>query len=266
MKKKFNGADRAGEHYGRLIVLGFAGRTKSRHDSIWHCRCECGRKVKIRGANLKRHKSCGCEWISGRAKVKAGDRYGRLIVLSQKNSLFWLCRCDCGATKAIRGASLRLTKRPTKSCGCLSVEIMKSRKTHGMWNSSEYGVWQAMLQRCNNKNNISFQRYGGRGVKVCRRWRKFKNFLEDVGRRPSRKLSLERIDNLKGYKPGNVKWATRKEQQGNTRSNVWITFQGRSMILSDWASEFRLHRKTLGNRLRLGWPMLEALTTKLKTR
>ena len=160
-----------------------------------------------------------------------GMRFGRLVVIvrsktSSRRSA-WLCKCDCGEQKVVIGQNL--VKGKTRSCGCLQREeqserIKKSNTVHGhnragrgnqspTWNS-----WSSMKKRCNNENHVSYQSYGGRGIKVCDRWNVFDNFLEDMGERPNGK-TLDRIDVDKGYFPENCRWATLSEQQKNKRNN-----------------------------------------------
>ncbi len=112
---------------------------------------------------------------------------------------------------------------------------------------SEYQIWNAMKQRCANKNNPAYGRYGGRGIKVCDRWiGSFTNFLEDMGERPSKKHSLDRHPNNDGnYEPGNVRWGTDDEQARNKRNNRWFEADGKKMIMQDWAAYFGVNESTL---------------------
>lgn len=148
----------------------------------------------------------------------------------------WLCRCDCGTEKAILGMHLR-AKKPV-DCGCtLAARQSASHTRHGMTDSPEWKSWKSMLDRCLNDHHPSWAHYGGRGIKVCKRWLTFENFYADMGVRPA-KHSLDRIDNSKGYRPANCRWATWQEQQNNRRSNVCLTLDGETRTMRQWATHF----------------------------
>ena len=141
-----------------------------------------------------------------------GKRFGRLFVLSVADRKYHLiCVCDCGNKCTVAISSLK--SGSTQSCGCLRLE---RSKTHGMSHIPEFRVWNSMLERCNNPNNKRYCDYGGRGIKVCERWMDFKNFIADMGFRP-KGLTLERINNDKGYSPSNCKWDTGENQARNRR-------------------------------------------------
>ncbi len=151
----------------------------------------------------------------------------------------WRCRCDCGTERIVNGTNL-MNKNGTFSCGCYLIECLRKRSiTHGVLVDgkcpTEYSIWHSMISRCENKNTACFHVYGGRGIKVCDRWRNsFENFLEDMGSRPSKYYSLDRINNDGNYEPDNCRWATRKEQFRNISKNLWVVFNGERMIMKDF--------------------------------
>ena len=143
-----------------------------------------------------------------------GKRFGMLVVLRRDERhhgrhIRWICRCDCGLPeKSVRGGHLNAGR--AKSCGC------NANITHGMHGSREYKSWEMMIQRCTNERYDKFSYYGGRGITVCERWLKFKNFFADMGKRPADR-SLDRIDVNGNYEPQNCRWATKSEQMFNRR-------------------------------------------------
>lgn len=149
-----------------------------------------------------------------------GSRFGRLTVTSFSESRmqgankrrFWNCICDCGISIEVLGLSL--SSGNTKSCGCFRDE---QQSTHRMSKTKEYRAWHAMWQRCSNPKNVRYSDYGGRGITVCDQWKSFEAFYSDMGDKPSPDHSIDRMDNERGYEPGNCKWSTRSEQQRNKR-------------------------------------------------
>lgn len=166
--------------------------------------------------------------------VLVGNKYGRLVVIKEApkkiDQRCWLVRCICGNEKEVRQAQLK--DGTTQSCGCLQRERAGRQPLHGHTIpvdgkrlSSEYSTWNQMKQRCTNPNGPNWKNYGGRGITVCDRWlNSFEDFLADVGPKPvlvkadrARTMSLGRIDNDKGYEPGNVEWQTYLQQAANKR-------------------------------------------------
>lgn len=195
--------------------------------------------------------------------IAPGDKFTRLTVQSQVREggrVRWRCICECGAIKIFRPRNLRVGQ--AKSCGCLSREMSRARNTsHGMSYEPEYARWVSMCQRCHCDWHPNFKDYGGRGIRVCDRWRNsFEEFIKDMGYRPSAKHSIDRINNNGNYEPGNCRWATPKEQQRNMRSNKVYTINGASRCMAEWAEIYGVKYKLVKDRLRSGKTIVEALT------
>lgn len=128
-----------------------------------------------------------------------------------------------------------------------------------------FRTWSSMVQRCTNPNVRCFKSYGGKGVQVCDRWLNFWNFVNDVKDRPSKKHTLDRIDSDGNYEPGNVRWATQKEQLRNQSRNVRISFNGSEKCVSEWAEEIGISKEVIFSRLkRLNWSVEKTLTTPVR--
>jgi hypothetical protein len=194
----------------------------------------------------------------------SGKRFGRLLVLDEAEPQprgngythrAWQCRCNCGTIATVQQRTL--TSGLTVSCGCYNRD---NHTTHGRTGTRTYRTWINMRHRCYDKKDIGFPNYGGRGIRVCQRWRhSFENFLADMGECPPGN-SLDRIDNDDDYSPSNCRWATPREQANHRRDNVIITFQGRTLTASEWASELGIFVGTIYKRIRAGWPPHEVLS------
>jgi hypothetical protein len=154
----------------------------------------------------------------------SGQRFGRLTVqhrVGDASPVYWECLCDCGLSNTVQGGHLK--NGNVNSCGCLARQRTSERsKKHGMHSSPEYKAWQQLKERCLNPKGKDFHRYGARGISVFPAWiDSFDDFFNHVGEKPLDCKSLDRIDNNKGYEPGNVRWATSAQQSRNTRSNVF---------------------------------------------
>jgi len=194
-----------------------------------------------------------------------GKIFGKLLVVgySGKNKYsqsIWLCKCECGNSKMILGNNLM--KGDTKSCGCLHKE---SITTHGFYGTRTYNIWKNMLARCFYEKNIGYKNYGGRGIKVCNRWLKFENFLEDMGKCPGNK-TLDRINNNLGYFKKNCRWISHEENNRNKNNNRNYTLNNKTQCLIAWAEEYRMNRKTLEHRLNRGLCIKDALTIPIRKR
>lgn len=191
-----------------------------------------------------------------------GREFGRWTVLyrienTRHNKAQWWCRCDCGTEKSVVGADL-LSDGST-SCGCFNDECAGHRfRKHGLWGTPTHRTWLNMIQRCTNPKLPGYKNYGGRGITITAQWRGrtgFETFLKDKGERPPG-MTLERKDNNGNYTVENTKWATRKEQSNNQRSNRYLTLNNRTERLSTWATEKGLALPLLYNRLHQhpDWP------------
>jgi hypothetical protein len=169
--------------------------------------------------------------VESRRMDLTGQRFGRLLVirfagLSKQEQSRWECLCDCGKTTIVGIGALR--GGYIQSCGCLRLERLRQKELkHGDVGSKEYKAWCSMKARCLNANNVGYKNYGGRGITVCARWMdSYENFLADMGRAPSPKHSVGRIDNKANYEPWNCRWETRGQQMRNTRRNLIVTIFG----------------------------------------
>lgn len=202
-------------------------------------------------------------------KIEIGMRFGRLVVVSdagryKRKRHRWNCLCDCGKTKCVIGDYLIYSK--DQSCGCWLTEKRKAwNTTHGNSKSIEYRSWNAMKDRCLNPQNPHFEHYGGRGIKVCERWLEFANFFADMGRRPTPKHTLERINNSGNYEPSNCRWATTREQLRNRRITFKVEFRGESKPLSELCELFDRDLNIVATRIRKhGWTAERALAEPTK--
>lgn len=196
-----------------------------------------------------------------------GSRFGRLLVIERSgstpdNRARWRCQCDCGGEVFVSSANLK--KGSVSSCGCIRAERARSlvdSRRNGRSTSPLSRIYDGMVSRCENPNHDAYDRYGGRGIKVCDRWRGsggFEAFVLDMGDRPSPLHTIDRIDNDGDYEPDNCRWATKKEQARNSRANTIIHHDGKSMSLIEWSEFTGIKRTTISQRLRRGWSIEDA--------
>jgi len=197
---------------------------------------------------------------------RVGEVFGRLTalsVVSESERTKMLCRCSCG--KECEVTVSHLVTGHTRSCGCLQRERTSTANTQGRKSTSaEYHCWFNILSRCLNPTNKFYDYYGGRGITVCTRWLDVHNFYADMGPRPSKDHSIDRIDNNGPYCKENCRWATKKEQMRNRRVARILSHNGVSLTLSEWSEKLGISKDTLASRLRLGWPIAMVLDTPVK--
>jgi hypothetical protein len=201
-----------------------------------------------------------------------GQRYSRLTVLREAQKpdtyqsayVFWECRCDCGNVVVCSSGNLRSGN--SKSCGCLKLEMHTARLTkHGGSYTPEFAIWNGMHKRCYSPAEPSYVNYGARGITICDRWREsFANFLADMGPLPSEHHSIDRINNDGPYSPENCRWATRKEQNNNTRRNHFLDYNGQHLTIAQWADVTGLTVDAIGLRVARGWTVERTLTAPLR--
>lgn len=195
----------------------------------------------------------------GRPKLRlsVGDRFGRLEVIEYAGLIHthacWRVRCDCGAVRELPGS--RILRGKVRSCGCLRVEVSRSRQIRHGHNrrdscSPEYHVWYNMKTRCLNTENHAYPRYGGRGIKVCDKWMSFQGFLDDMGPRPDKSFTLERLDNDLGYNRDNCAWATKSQQTKNRKCTIWVG----NLTLAEACRLYDVSYSRAFQRKARGWP------------
>lgn len=180
-----------------------------------------------------------------------GKKFNDLVVIGfhgvVNGRTLWLCECKCGNRIPVEAYNLKNSH--TTSCGCHKQEQLKERTDTQWCRTPEYKVWSGMKRRCNNPNSKSYKDYGSRGIKLCAKWDDppygFLEFYKDMGKRPSEKHEIERINNEGNYESGNCKWVLRAENAKNKRNNINITYKGQTMILADWSKVSGIKRATL---------------------
>lgn len=191
------------------------------------------------------------------------QKFGKLTVIRRVNnnqygSSQWLCECNCGQRTVTLGSSI--TSGETQSCGCLRI---KHGHRTAFKKSKTYITWSHMIQRCTNPNNQDYHDYGERKITVCKRWLKFKNFLEDMGERPLG-YQIDRIENNKGYCKENCRWTTSKTNNRNRRSNHLISYNNKTQCVIEWSEETGIPEYVIRQRLKHNWSIQKTLTTSVR--
>ena len=212
--------------------------------------------------------SCGClqreRTSEACSKDMVGHKYGKLTALHRISNADghtkYECKCECGNIVIVD--SCNLSTGATKSCGCIRKSTTKTLKlSHGQCGTRLYRCWRNMIDRCENFNNVEYKNYGNRGIFVCEEWHSFNNFyIWALSNGYKDTLTIERIDVNKGYSPDNCTWADYYTQARNRTDNVKIRFNGKEMILTDWAKEVGINESTIRARLKRGWSIEDALT------
>ncbi len=198
-------------------------------------------------------------------KQWVGKVFGRLTIIEELKNQFVLTSCVCGKTHRVVKNDLRTGS--TKSCGCLQKENTRQRLTgnpsknrkNKNVDESTYINWYHMLRRCYTKTCISYKNYGGKGITVCERWHNFDNFFEDMGKRPKKDMSVDRIDTFGNYSPENCKWATKLEQNRNKRKTIKVLLNGKTISLIEACSILNLNYSTIHSRVTRGRTPQQAL-------
>jgi hypothetical protein len=201
----------------------------------------------------------------------AGQKFGRLTVIefSRKNvhrHAYWVCECECGNKVDVNASHLK--SGHTRSCGCFNFKSFSLKRTkhkpHGMSGSPEHKTWRGMIKRCTNPNAINYKNYGGRGITVCDRWlNSFENFYADMGEKPSKSHSIDRLNNNLGYSKDNCRWSVQIDQQRNRRNNRWITVECCVRTVAEWADIVGASQSVIYSRLSRGWSEYDAVMGRL---
>lgn len=242
------------KRFGMLTVLQLAPKTKNR-STRWLCKCDCGNTKIIRNKNLIEgvSKDCGC--IS-KNNFEINQKIARLTLVKSIPACRgrkWECVCECGERVTVQEYDLR--EGIIKSCGCLKSEYAKMGNPIHKYNKTRIQrIHQGMMQRCYDKNHIHYSNYGGKGITVCEEWRgkygvgNFAKWALQNGYNDE--LSIDRIDNNKGYSPDNCRWSTALEQANNTRRNRNIEYNGEVLSLSQMAKKHNMSVSMLSYRLK----------------
>ena len=250
-----------GMRVGRLVVK------KELNDDTVECLCDCGKTITTKRSNIidKCVQSCGCLKIDSNRKNHnyqdlTGKTYGDLTVIKRienptGDAPRWQCICSCG------NITYRNTSAILKGSSCGCKRIYHKTITHGLSKMRLYHTYSHMIDRCHNPKAKSYKNYGGRGIVVCDEWKKdFTKFYEwSMANGYSETLTIDRIDNEKGYSPENCRWVNSVIQSNNRRNNRYVTYNGITKTVSDWSRESGIKAGTIISRLNKGWSIEDAL-------
>lgn len=194
-----------------------------------------------------------------------GKRFGKLVVVAQapkRNDThrYWKCQCDCGNVTETPTTNLNSGK--SKSCGCYRGDSNRERSTHGMTRTRLYRIWNDMRRRCDDPTRDSYPNYGGRGIRYHPSFSTFEGFLNGIPDGYRDDLTIDRIYTDGDYEPGNLRWATKSEQQNNKRNNHLVELgDGVRRTLAEASGLFGVPGSLIGERIREGWSDYDAVTT-----
>lgn len=262
-----------GEKFGLWTVESFA--FKKKYDKYYNCVCDCGTRKPILINNLKRGltNSCGCDRDNkthDRCFIDlTGKKYNKLTCIRwerKNNCIYWLCKCDCGKETWVKPNNIK--SGAVKSCGCSKDHV---NIVHGMSHTRLHGIWSKMLNRCYCENCSEYKWYGERGISVCKEWKGTEGFINfmnwSILNGYKDDLSIDRIDNSKGYSPENCRWADKITQANNTRSNVYLSYNGETHTIAEWSRILGIKYPTLSQRItKLHWSIDEAFGIKERER
>lgn len=199
-------------------------------------------------------------------KDLTGQKFEKLTVIKRvendkNNRVQYLCKCECGSIKIIRGSSL--TSGNTKSCGC----NFGRKKTQSFYGTRLYRIWANIKSRCTNPKYIRFEDYGGRGINICDEWKEFNNFKDwSLKHNYSDALQIDRINNNGNYGPSNCHWVKPFENSRNKRNNLFFTYKDTTLCLKDWALKLNIDYILLYNRIVIRkWSFEKAINTPIMT-
>ena len=242
--------EKPGDKFGEWTLL-----RPSSDKRKWVCQCSCGTIKEVRTDTLKNGGSrcCGCKTkaYQSQSKLKqgskhdlAGMKFGDWTVLEYAGNSHWLCKCTCGAVHRVQTGRLRFGA--TNRCAKCNAGLITSERatTHGESNTKLYGVFLGMHDRCERPSNRNYNRYGGRGICVCKEWSEkdgyihFSKWSKANGYKEG--LTIDRINNDGNYSPENCRWVTPRENANNTSTNRWVEIDGEKKTVAQWARYFNL--------------------------
>lgn len=254
-----------GKKFNNLTVLEYC-----ENKNFLLCKCDCGNIKEIRKDHLLsgNTKGCGCLRKIKPFKLRrdlTGQKFEKLTVLSfaymdNKHRSYYLCQCECGNKKVIKGQAL--LQGDAKSCGC---SRYSNRIKHNLSNTRLYKIWNHMINRCYNPKDQAYKNYGKRGISVCAEWKNDVSsfYCWALANGYQDDLTIDRKDNNGNYSPENCHFVNYKIQSNNRRSNHSIKINNETHNLTEWAKIYNIHYSTIIQRLKRGWSEYDAVTTPL---